>query len=115
MNTDMSYNEFCLLCRDWQQKYGFLVIDKDIALKDGRYKKGFNKFAITGLVVIDTSPEMNMSDIREREKIAREIEKTSESIRKKSRSEESPVESRKDRHLSLLSNRCDRSLTASAR
>jgi len=44
-NTDMSYDEFCLLCRDcWQKKYGFLVIDKDSALKDGRYKKGFNKF-----------------------------------------------------------------------
>ena len=29
-----------------QTKYGFLVIDKDSALKDGRYRKGFNKFAI---------------------------------------------------------------------
>jgi len=29
VNTDMSYDEFCALCRDcWQQKYGFLVIDK---------------------------------------------------------------------------------------
>jgi len=35
MKTDMSYDEFCLLCRDcWQKKYGFLVIDKDSALKD---------------------------------------------------------------------------------
>jgi len=47
VNTDMSYDEFCLLCRDcWQKKYGFLVIDKDSALKDGRYRKGFNEFAI---------------------------------------------------------------------
>jgi len=30
VNTDMSYDEFCTLSRDyWQQKYGFLVIDKN--------------------------------------------------------------------------------------
>jgi len=47
VNTDMSYDEFCLLCRDcWQKKYGFLVIDKKSAFKDGRYRKGFNEFAI---------------------------------------------------------------------
>jgi len=47
VNTDMSYDEFCLLCRDcWQKKYGFLVIDKNSAFKDGRYRKGFNEFAI---------------------------------------------------------------------
>ena len=47
VNTDMSYDEFCTLCSDcWQKKYGFLVIDKDSALKDGRYRKGFNEFAI---------------------------------------------------------------------
>ncbi|KYN29313.1 hypothetical protein ALC57_01253 [Trachymyrmex cornetzi] len=33
VNTDMSYDEFCTLCRDcWHQKYGFLVIDKVSAL-----------------------------------------------------------------------------------
>jgi len=36
------------------------------------------------LIIVDTSPE-NIADVREREKIAREIEKTSESIRKKHR------------------------------
>ena len=38
-------------------------------------------------VVVDTLPETNMADVREREraKIAREIEKTSESICKKHR------------------------------
>jgi len=47
VNTDMSYDEFCLLCRDcWQKKYGYLVIDKNSALKDGRYRKEFNEFAI---------------------------------------------------------------------
>jgi len=47
MNIDMSYDEFCALCRDcWLQKYGFLVIDKDSALTNGRYRKGFNEFAM---------------------------------------------------------------------
>lgn len=47
VNTDMSYDEFCALCRDcWQCKYGFVVIDKDSSLNDGRYRKGFNVFAI---------------------------------------------------------------------
>jgi len=44
VNTDMSYKDFCDLCRKcWQQKYGFLVIDKDSALTDGRYRKGFDR------------------------------------------------------------------------
>ncbi|KYM94192.1 hypothetical protein ALC62_15187 [Cyphomyrmex costatus] len=47
VNTDMLYEDFCDLCRKcWQQKYGFLVIDKDSALANGRYRKGFNDFAI---------------------------------------------------------------------
>ncbi|KYN29400.1 hypothetical protein ALC57_01155 [Trachymyrmex cornetzi] len=47
VNTDMPYENFCDLCRKcWQQKYGFLVIDKDSALTDGRYRKGFNDFAM---------------------------------------------------------------------
>ncbi|KYN02847.1 hypothetical protein ALC62_06327 [Cyphomyrmex costatus] len=47
VNTDMSYEDFCDLCRKcWQQKYGFLVIDKDSALPNGRYRKGFNDFTV---------------------------------------------------------------------
>ncbi|KYM99641.1 hypothetical protein ALC62_09609 [Cyphomyrmex costatus] len=47
VNTDMLYKDFCDLCRKcWQQKYGFLVIDKDSALANGRYRKGFNDFAV---------------------------------------------------------------------
>ncbi|KYM96688.1 hypothetical protein ALC62_12652 [Cyphomyrmex costatus] len=47
VNTDMSYEDFCELCRCcWQQKYGFVVIDIDSALTNGRYRKGFNEFAI---------------------------------------------------------------------
>jgi len=43
----MSYNEFCELCHAcWRQKYGFVVVDKDSALTNGRYRKGFNEFAI---------------------------------------------------------------------
>jgi len=30
VNTDMSYEDFCDLCRKCWQKYGFLVIDKNI-------------------------------------------------------------------------------------
>jgi len=42
VNTDMSYEDFNELCRNcWQQKYGFLVIDKDSALTNGRYRKVF--------------------------------------------------------------------------
>jgi len=49
VNTDLSYEDFCELCRNcWQQKYGFVTIDKDSALIDGRYRKGrFNDFAVT--------------------------------------------------------------------
>ena len=47
VNTDMSYEDFSTLCHTrWQQKYGFLVIDKDSSLTNGRYRKGFNEFAI---------------------------------------------------------------------
>lgn len=47
VNTDMSYEDFSELCRTcWQQKYGFLVIDKDSLLTNGRYRNGFNVFAI---------------------------------------------------------------------
>jgi len=42
VNTDMSYKDFSELCRNcWQQKYGFLMIDKDSALTNRRYRKGF--------------------------------------------------------------------------
>lgn len=47
VNTDMSYDEFCALCcACWQHKYGFIVIDKDSSLHNGRYRKGFNEFAV---------------------------------------------------------------------
>ncbi|XP_071629461.1 uncharacterized protein [Temnothorax longispinosus] len=47
VNTDMSYDDFSKLCHTcWQQKYGFVVIDKDSAISNDRYRKGFNDFAI---------------------------------------------------------------------
>lgn len=47
VNTDMSYKDFCELCdKCWQHKYGFIVIDKDSSITHGRYRKGFNDFAI---------------------------------------------------------------------
>lgn len=46
VNTDMSFNQFkdvCALC--WRNdKYGFLVIDKDNDIDDGRYRKGFDTY-----------------------------------------------------------------------
>ena len=47
VNTDMSYSDFHALCQKcWQCKYGFVVIDKDSTLIHGRYRRGFNDFAI---------------------------------------------------------------------
>ena len=45
-NTDMPYLKFrklCIAC--WHNdKYGFVVIDKDRNLNEGRYRKGFDCF-----------------------------------------------------------------------
>lgn len=47
VNTDMIYEDFLQLCSlCWKPKYGFLVIDKDSSMHKGRYRKGFNIFAI---------------------------------------------------------------------
>ena len=47
VNTDMPYDDFHTFCRNcWQCKYGFAVIDKDSMINNGRYRKGFNVFAI---------------------------------------------------------------------
>lgn len=46
VNTDMTFDKFksmCALC--WNNdKYGFLVIDKDSAIDEGRYRKGFDTY-----------------------------------------------------------------------
>lgn len=46
VNTDMSFKNFINLCGlCWKDKYGFLLIDKDRELNNGRYRRGFNEFA----------------------------------------------------------------------
>lgn len=43
---DMSFLQFGNLCGScWNEDYGFLVIDKECAINDGRNRKGFDKFA----------------------------------------------------------------------
>lgn len=45
VNTDMSFPLFKELCTEcWKDRYGFLVIDKDSTLENGRYRKGFDIF-----------------------------------------------------------------------
>jgi hypothetical protein len=34
----------CAAC--WEPNYGFLVIDKDRDLGNGRYRRGFDEFAV---------------------------------------------------------------------
>lgn len=46
VNTDMLYPAFKNLCAEcWTDKYGFLMIDKDSDINNGRYRKGFDSFA----------------------------------------------------------------------
>lgn len=45
--TDMSFEKFkdiCSIC--WQDKYGFLVINKENDVSKGRYRKGFDQYII---------------------------------------------------------------------
>lgn len=45
VNTDMSLDKFKELCKNcWCDNYGFLVIDKDRNLNNGRYRKCFDQF-----------------------------------------------------------------------
>ena len=45
VNTDMSlaqFKEICSVC--WKDRYGFIVIDKDSDMNDGRYRNGFSTY-----------------------------------------------------------------------
>lgn len=45
VNTDMTFEKFkevCALC--WQDRYGFMVIDKDSDMQSGRYRKCFDTY-----------------------------------------------------------------------
>lgn len=45
VGTDMSFETFHEICREcWSDKYGFLMINKDDELNEGRYRKQFNTF-----------------------------------------------------------------------
>ena len=48
VNSDMGFTHFKDLCsKCWRDdKYGFLIIDKDRPMNGGRYRKGFDCFAI---------------------------------------------------------------------
>lgn len=45
VNTDMPYTKFKEICSiAWKSNYGFLVIDKDSDVQNGRFRVGFNRF-----------------------------------------------------------------------
>jgi len=47
VSTDMLYEEFRALCHAcWNREFGFVVIDKDSTLRNGRYRRGFNEFVV---------------------------------------------------------------------
>lgn len=47
VNADMSFKTFLFMCQQcWQQKYGFLLINKDVEIRRGRYRRGFNSFIL---------------------------------------------------------------------
>lgn len=47
VNADMSFDKFKQICgKAWAEKYGFLVIMKEQAIKDGRYRIGFDKYVL---------------------------------------------------------------------
>lgn len=47
VGNDMSYDIFKNICETaWNEKYGFLVIDKDKPKGHGRFRIGFNKFVV---------------------------------------------------------------------
>lgn len=45
--TDMTYDKFKNICSYcWHDNYGFLLINKECSLNNGRYRKGFDKFIL---------------------------------------------------------------------
>lgn len=47
VNTDMKYDRFKDICsKAWEDRYGFLVVDKDSLINNGRYRIGFDRFVI---------------------------------------------------------------------
>lgn len=47
VNVDMSFEKLKHVCfKAWEDKYGFLVIDKEQTINEGRYRIGFDQFII---------------------------------------------------------------------
>ena len=47
VGSDMTFEKFKQVCgKAWKEKYGFLVIDKDQDLNNGRYRIKFDQFII---------------------------------------------------------------------
>lgn len=47
VGADLSYNNFKTLCgKAWETNYGFVVIDKDRELRNGRFRIGLDKFVL---------------------------------------------------------------------
>lgn len=45
VSPDITFKQFQSMCAEcWKEKYGFLVIDKDREIHEGRYRKGFDNF-----------------------------------------------------------------------
>lgn len=45
LNNDLTFEEFHNICKScWTAKYGFVVIDKDSPLNNGRIRRGFDEF-----------------------------------------------------------------------
>lgn len=45
VTVDMTFQKFKDICAQcWNEKYGFVLIDKDCPLNEGRYRLGFDKF-----------------------------------------------------------------------
>jgi len=45
VGCDMTFSEFKEICsKAWEEKYGFLVIDKDSDKHKGRYRINFDQF-----------------------------------------------------------------------
>lgn len=47
VGADMTFERFRDVCgKAWKEKYGFLVIDKERSMANGRYRLGFDKFVL---------------------------------------------------------------------
>lgn len=47
VNSDMNFGKFKDMCREcWRDKFGFIVIDKDADIDNGRYRRGFDEHVL---------------------------------------------------------------------